>query len=172
VKAVAFAGPYCGGHSFSDAFRHQERSGKLMFCRVHNNNDPVPYMPFNFRIGGRGCMWRHIGLGVVLPPIPMFRRWKPRVTYFGKEQSWLSSTCRAYRNNLLFHFPWWQAWNFAKMHTLFELQDRLMYGTDQEKAGGDFRLLTKTFEELYEELDENDYCTLKKKTRTSTKATS
>mmetsp|Transcript_56883 Transcript_56883/g.138483 ORF Transcript_56883/g.138483 Transcript_56883/m.138483 type:complete len:1003 (-) Transcript_56883:733-3741(-) len=167
VKAIAFAGPYCGGHSFTDAFRYQERSGKLMFARVHNNNDPVPYMPFNFRIGGRGCLWRHIGVGVVLPPIPWFRRWKPRVTYNGKEKSWASSTLRAYRNNVLFHFPWWQAWNFAKMHTLFELQDRIMYGAEQDKAGGDFHLLNKTFEELYEDLATNDYMFLKKEGKTT-----
>lgn len=157
VKAIAFAGPYCGGHSFADAFRQQERSGKLCFIRVHNNNDMVPYLPLNFRIGGRGCLWRHVGVGVVLPPVPWFRRWKPRVRYVGKEQSWASSTCRGYKNNAFFHFPWWQAWNFAKMHTLFELQDRLMYGLLLKQTGRDFRLLNKTFEELYDLLEENDY---------------
>jgi hypothetical protein len=44
-----------------------------------------------------------------------------------------------------------------------------MYGASQEKAGGDFRLLNMTFEELYQELEENNYKTLSKKTKATLK---
>lgn len=160
VKSFTFGGPYCGDHNFADAFRHQESKGKLQLVRIVNNNDMVPHLPFNFRIGKRGCRWRHVGIGVILPPIPWTRRWRPRVQYIGK-QNWFASIAMGYQNNVLLHFPWLQPWNFAKIHTLFELQDRLMYGIEQQNLGGEFDLLQKPVDELYETLKRTGFSSLK-----------
>lgn len=169
VKGITFGSPYVGGHAFADTFRHQERSGKLQVVRVYNNNDLVPHLPLNFSIGGRGCLWRHDGISVILPPIPWFRKWKPRVNYFGKEKSWIGSTLRGYRSNFLFHSPWLRLWTVPRMHTLFELQDRLMYGLGQSGPGGELDLLKQTMDELYKGLEENDFQRLKKRAVTKGK---
>jgi hypothetical protein len=161
VQAIAFAGPYCGGHSFADSFRHQERMKKLQFIRVANNNDMVPRLPTNFRIGRRGCRWRHVGIGVTMPRVPWFGKWKPLMHYYGKEQSWIGSTIHGYQRNVLFHAPLLRPWRISKMHTLFELQDRLMYGEMHSNPGGDFTMLNQTMDELYKGLEENDFMQLK-----------
>ncbi|KAL3916222.1 MAG: hypothetical protein SGILL_005275 [Bacillariaceae sp.] len=161
VQAIAFAGPYCGGHSFADAFRHQERNKKVQLVRVTNNNDMVPRLPTNFRIGRRGCRWRHVGIGVTMPRVPWFGKWKPLMHYYGKEKSWLGSTIHGYQRNFLFHAPLLRPWIIPRMHTLFELQDRLMYGEIQSNPGGDFTMLNQTMEELYAGLEENDFSKLK-----------
>jgi Lipase (class 3) len=161
VQAIAFAGPYCGGHSFADAFRHQERNKKLQFIRVANDNDMVPRLPMNFRIGRRGCRWRHVGIGVTMPNVPLFGKWKPLMHYYGKEKSWFGSTVHGYKRNFLFHTPMLRPWTIARMHTLFELQDRLMYGELQSNPGGDFTMLNQTMDELYKGLEEEDFQKLK-----------
>ena len=61
---------------------------------------------------------------------------------------------------MLFHFPWLQPWNFAKMHTLFELQDRLMYGLEKKNKGGEFDLLQEPVDKLYEILEKTDFTSL------------
>jgi predicted lipase len=48
VKLFSFGSPMVGGQLFADSFRHQERTGKLMYVRFYNHNDAVAYMPFNF----------------------------------------------------------------------------------------------------------------------------
>ncbi|KAG7358928.1 lipase class 3 [Nitzschia inconspicua] len=161
VRAIAFAGPYCGGHSFADSFRHQERKKKLQFIRVANNNDMVHRLPMNFRIGRRGCRWRHVGIGVTMPTVPLFGKWKPLIHYYGKERSWFGSTVHGYTRNFLFHTPFLRPWTIARMHTLFELQDRLMYGEMLSNPGGDFTMLNQTMDELYTGLEEEDFQKLK-----------
>jgi hypothetical protein len=165
VKCFAFGTPYLGGHNFADTCRHQERQGKMQCVRIFNHNDAVPYLPFNFVVGRRGCRWRHVGIEVSLPSIPrLFGNWNPRIAYAGaKEKNWLSSTLHGYRNNILLHWPWGKPWSYKKMHTLFELQDRLMYGIETKKKGGQFDLFQKTVDELYEILVETDFTTLKKR---------
>lgn len=161
VQAIAFAGPYCGGHSFADSFRYQERKKKLQFIRVANDSDMVPRLPMNFRIGRRGCRWRHVGIGVTMPSIPWIGKWKPLMHYYGKEKSWFGSTVHGYKRNFLFHTPLLRPWTIARMHTLFELQDRLMYGEMQSNPGGDFTLLNQTMDELYKGLEEEGFQKLK-----------
>ena len=172
VKSITFGGPCCGGHSFADAFRHQEQHGKLQMVRVYNNNDPVPHLPFGFKLSRRGSYWRHVGIGVQLPPVPTglyFRilfwkrwTWHPRVFYRGKERGWFSSTGYGFANSVWFHFPWRQFWNFARMHTLFELQDRLMFGTVIKNRGDEFELLQKNLDALYEGLQKTEFTGLQK----------
>lgn len=161
VQAIAFAGPYCGGHSFADSFRHQERMKKLQFIRVANDSDMVPRLPINLKIGRRGCLWRHVGIGVTMPKVGWFRKWKPLMHYYGKEKSWFRSTFHGYRRNFIFHTPWVRPWAISRMHTLFELQDRLMYGEKLRNPGGDFTLLNQTLDELYDGLEEMDFEKLK-----------
>jgi hypothetical protein len=161
VQAIAFAGPYSGGHSFADSFRHQERMNKLQFIRVANNWDMVPRLPMNFRIGRRGCRWRHVGIGVTMSEVPWFGKWKPLMHYYGKEKSWLGSTIHGYKRNFIFHTPFLRPWIINRMHTLFELQHRLMYGQLQSNPGGDFSMLNQTMDELYTGLQEEDFQKLK-----------
>lgn len=39
VKCITFGAPMVGGYAFAEAFRHQERSQKLMLARFHNRRD-------------------------------------------------------------------------------------------------------------------------------------
>jgi len=158
VKGIAFASPYMGGHSWADSFRHQERMKKLQLVQVRNSDDVIPRIPANFLIGRRGPLWRHVGIGVTLPRLPKFGfKWKPLVHYWGKEKSCWDSTIHGYRRNILFHFAYLRPWKLNTSHTLFELQDRLMYGELNSEDGGGFLLLQSTLDELYEKLEENDF---------------
>lgn len=158
VKGIAFANPYMGGHSWADAFRHQERQKKLQLVLVRNHSDAIPRLPGNFRIGRRGPLWRHVGIGVTLPAVPRFGcKWKPTVHYWGKEKSWLDSTIHLSKRNLVFHLPYLQPWKLDRSHKLEELQDRMMYGELNSEEGGGFMLLQHTLDELYEKLEENDF---------------
>lgn len=162
VKSFAFGTPYLGNHYFADAFRHQERQGKLQCVRIFNHNDAIPHLPFNFIVGKRGCRWRHVGIEVSIPSVPWWGWWSPRIRYNGaKEKNWLQSTIHGYRQNVFFHYPWLQPWAYQRMHTLFELQDRLMYGIETKKKGGSFGLLQKTVDDLYAILAETDFTTLR-----------
>jgi len=166
VKAIAFASPYMGGHSWADSIRHQERSRRLQLVQVRNHSDVIPRMPANFLIGKRGPLWRHVGIGVTLPSLPRCQKsWKPMVHYWGKEKSCLDSTIHLYRRNVLFHFSYLRPWTLDRSHTLFELQDRLMYGELNSEPGGDFGLLQSTLDELYEKLEEHDFETFRKTSR-------
>lgn len=163
VKAIAFASPYIGGHSWADAFRHQERKKLLQLVQCRNSSDVIPRIPANFKIGKRGPLWRHVGIGVTLPPLPSFgRKWKPLVHYWGKEKSCLDSTYHGFRRNIIFHFAYLRPWTLDRSHTLFELQDRLMYGELNSEEGGGFALLQSTLDELYEQLEDNDFDTFSK----------
>jgi hypothetical protein len=138
--------------------------------RVFNDNDCVPHLPFNFKLDKRGCYWRHVGIEVKIPTVPSGfclryvcfwkRWWRPRVSYWGKEKGWFSSLGHGIRNNILLNYPWGQPWNFHRVHTLFELQDRLMYGTKIRNRGGEYALLEKSLDELYNLLLQSDFTTL------------
>lgn len=161
VKSIAFACPYMGGHSWADAFRHQERMKRVQLIVVRNSNDVVPRMPPNFALGRRGPLWRHVGINVTLPRVPRFGgKWKPFVHYWGKEKSWLESTMHLYRRNFIFAAPWLHPWNLSAIHTLFELQNRLIYGELNTKEGKGFMLLKATVDELYDRIAESDFETL------------
>jgi hypothetical protein len=83
------------------------------------------------------------------------------VHYYGKEKSWFGATVHGYKRNFIFHTPFLRPWIINRMHTLFELQHRLMYGQLQSKPGGDFSMLNQTMDELYEGLQEEDFQKLK-----------
>ena len=166
VKAISFANPYMGGHSWADAFRHQERVKKLQLVCCRNSSDVIPRIPANLRFGRRGPLWRHVGIGVTLPKLPKFGfKWKPFVHYWGKEKSWWQSMTHGFQRNIFFHFPYLRPWSVDRFHTLFELQDRLMYGELNSEGKGGFALLQHTLDELYEKLEENDFETFNKTKR-------
>lgn len=73
--------------------------------------------------------------------------WNPDVFHVNDE-SFFRSYWRAVRNNFILKFPL-PPWRFAQMHTLMELQGRLMYGK-MTGAGNDFALLQKPIEEVYD----------------------
>jgi len=194
VKVFTFGSPYVGGHTMADAFRHQERTGKLRYARVYDHNDTVAHLPTNFGVTSvsielkrsgflvmygyvyslfrsssgthhvfspsyscaymkRGSTFCHVGIGIKLPEIPkgccrcLMPKWKPSVFYIGKEGFW-KSYGRGIGRNFLFHMP--LPWRIAKMHTLDELQERLIYGSMLKYTGGKFELLEKPIDELYE----------------------
>ena len=162
VKGIAFASPYMGGHSWADAIRHQERMKKLQLVQCRNSNDLIPRLPPNFWIGRRGPLWRHVGIGVTMPKVLKCGiKSKPLVHYWGKEKSCLQSTIHGYRRNFLFYFPYLRPWRMDRNHTLFELQERLMYGERNSKGDG-LELLKCSMDELYRKLEENKFETLSK----------
>jgi len=165
VKAIAFASPYIGGHSWADSIRHQERSKKLQIVQVRNHSDAIPRLPANFRIGKRGPLWRHVGIMVTLPRVSRWMQWKPMVHYWGKEKSCWASIKHLSRRNIVFHFSYLRPWTLQESHTLFELQDRLMYGELNSEPGGDFELLQSTLDQLYVTLEEHDFETFRKTKR-------
>jgi len=107
-----------------------------------------------------GGKFRPVGVGVRIPSVPKglcgrIGRWNPQVYYVKDEKFW-RSYWRAIRDNFLLKFPF-PPWRFATMHTLPELQDRLMYGK-LTGAGDDFELLqTKSIEEVYDILVGTSY---------------
>lgn len=177
IKIFTFGSPYVGGHFFADAFRHQEETGKVMYARFYNHNDAVAYFPANFgitKVGGqwwkrcsgvlfvlknfplfssqRGSKYRHVGIGIKIPPVPLlfFRKWKPSVYYVGGE-SCTKALFRAMGRSFLLRSPW--PWRIARMHTLAELLQRLMDGIRTNYyEQTDFMLLEKPIEEVYEQV--------------------
>lgn len=83
------------------------------------------------------------------------RGWHPNVFYVKKEGFW-RSYFRAIRDNFLLKIPL-PPWRFAEMHTLNEMQKRLMYG-QRVGAGNDFALLSKSIDELYDLMIGTSYC--------------
>jgi len=159
IKVFTFGSPYCGGHSFADAWRHQEMSRKLQYARFWNHNDIFAHIPDNLLPTSRGSKFRHVGIGVRVKPVPkIFKRWrgwKPRVAYVGAEGS-CESYFRGLGNFALFHTTW--PWKMSRMHTLAELQGRVMEGAEGEDDSA-FEYLNKTISELYELLADINFRT-------------
>jgi hypothetical protein len=173
IKVFTFGSPYIGGHEFADSFRHQEEMGKLMYARFYNSNDLAAHAPFNFGVNRvslrlvptisntsfrallifcssqRGSAFRHVGIDIKIPPVPIlcFRKWNPEITYIGNEGFW-ASYCRGIARNFLLKMPF--PWQIPRMHTLTELQGRILEG--RSRMGDKGKLLQKTVEELYMEL--------------------
>ena len=101
-----------------------------------------------------------MGISVRLPNIPYgiygrIRGWHPDVFYVQEEGFW-RSYWRAIRDNFLLKFPI-PPWRFAEMHTLDEMQNRLMYGSRLEHCNK-FDLLEKPLDELYDRMVGTSYC--------------
>lgn len=97
-----------------------------------------------------------------LPSVPYgiwgrIRGWHPNVFYVQKE-GFLRSYWRAIRDNFILKFPL-PPWRFAEMHTLNEMQNRLMYG-QRIGAGNEFALLEKPIDELYDMMIGTSYSKL------------
>jgi len=124
-----------------------------MMCRFQNHNDFVAYSPANFGVNKRGSTFRHVGIGINVPPVPRVfssvRKWKPSVYYVGDEGFW-KSYCRGIGRNFLLHSPF--PWLIQKMHTLGELLQRLMEGSMRKEGHKSFKLLELPVEDLYREL--------------------
>lgn len=92
-----------------------------------------------------------IGIKVPGPPKRICRcfgwKWSPSIYYIGRE-GFLKSYGRGIGRNFLLHLP--LPWKIPQMHTLEELQLRLIYGSTLEETGGKFELLKKPIDELYE----------------------
>lgn len=150
IKAFSFGSPYVGGHDFADSWRHQEQKGRIMYARFYNHNDTVAYVPLNVSVTSRGAPYRHVGVGIKIPRVPrwftQFRKWKPRVNYVGND-----GCVRAYRRalgrNVLLNSPF--PTQIPQMHCLDELQERMRDGMLREGDRGDYELLHKPIEEIY-----------------------
>lgn len=75
--------------------------------------------------------------------------------FYVKDEGFARSYWRAARDNFILKFPI-PPWRFAEMHTLTELQDRIIYGK-LIGAGDDFQLLQKPIEEVYDILVGTSY---------------
>jgi hypothetical protein len=138
-----------GDHYFADAFRHQEETGRVMAIRCYNHNDFVSYAPWNFTVTKRGSRYRHVGIGVRIPPVRWLRSWSPKVSYVPREGC-LKAYARGIHDNFLLNSA--AVWNIKKMHTLGELQRRMAEGALRRRNNGGYDLLEKPIEELYKEL--------------------
>lgn len=151
VKVFNFGSPYVGGRRFVRAFQHQEKRKKLQLARFFNHNDIVAHLPPNFEVTKHGGKFRHVGIGIRLYSAPFglcsSLKWHHPDVFYVKKESFVRSYWRAIRNNFILKFPL-PPWRFAEMHTLNELQKRLVYGA--YRSGKDFSLLCKPIDELYE----------------------
>ena len=151
VKVFNFGSPYVGGRRFVRAFQHQEKQKQLQLARFFNHNDIVAHLPPNFEVTKNGGKFRHVGIGIRLYSAPIglfyFLRWHHPDVFYVKEEGFIRSYWRAIRNNFILKFPL-PPWRFAEMHTLNELQERLVYGTCRRSKH--FSLLHKPIDELYE----------------------
>lgn len=120
-----------------------------MYARFYNHNDLLAYLPFNAVLTKRGSQFRHVGLGIKVRPVSRWtcRPWQPKIGYTGRESRWRSYR-RALARNVLWHAPW--MWQIPRMHSLAELQQRIMEGRVQAPAS--LQLLQKSIEELYAQL--------------------
>lgn len=150
IKVITFGSPYVGGHGFAESFRHQEETKKLQYVRFYNHNDIFAHIPSNFRPGKSGSRFTHVGIAVRVKPVPhvfqKFRTWKPEVFYVG-EEGWFMSYCRAINRSFLLNM----SINPPKMHTLAELQKRLMDGSIVQHEES-FEHLQKSIDSLYDML--------------------
>jgi len=152
VKIFTYGAPYMGGHTFGDAFRHQERSRKVQCARFFNNNDIVAHLPFNIKITKRGSPFVPLGIDVKLYPVRgQVSCWGSRSPCFkyNKKLSPVKAYFAALKQNALLNTTW--PWNIQPTHGLPELQKRLVIAVQVAKNTED-PLLHKTLDELYDEL--------------------
>lgn len=152
VKIFTYGAPYMGGHTFADAFRHQEKSGKVQCARFYNNNDIVAHLPVNVKITKRGSPFVPVGIDVKLYPVPGHVSCRgcrsPRFKYNEKQHP-VKAYFAALRMNCFLNMTW--PWKIQPTHSLPELQKRLVMAVQVAKQAEDF-LLHRTLDELYDEL--------------------
>lgn len=152
VKIFTYGAPYMGGHTFGDAFRHQERSRKVQCARFFNNNDIVAHLPFNIKITKRGSPFVPLGIDVKLYPVPgqvsCCGSRSPSFKY-NKKLPPVKAYFAALKRNCLLNTTW--PWRIQPTHGLPELQKRLVMAVQVAKNTED-PLLHKTLDELYDEL--------------------
>mmetsp|Transcript_1989 Transcript_1989/g.2939 ORF Transcript_1989/g.2939 Transcript_1989/m.2939 type:complete len:902 (-) Transcript_1989:66-2771(-) len=152
VKIFTYGAPYMGGHTFGDAFRHQERSRKVQCARFFNNNDVVAHLPVNIKMTKRGSPFMPVGIDVKLHPargqISCFGNKSPAFKY-NKKLPPVKSYFAALKLNCFLNMTW--PWKIQPTHALPELQKRLVMAVQLAKNAED-PLLHKTLDELYDEL--------------------
>merc|ERR1719232_448557 len=79
VRIITFSSTRVGCEAFQMAFRHLERTGRLLHARFVNTNDLAPLLPL------RSKGYRHVGMQVRLHRSNYYGRWRIRraldVTY-------------------------------------------------------------------------------------------
>ena len=152
VKIFTYGAPYMGGHTFADAFRHQEKSRKVQCARFYNNNDVVAHLPVNVKITKRGSPFVPVGVDVKLYPVPgqvTCRGFRSPHFNYNKKQPPVKAYLTALRMNCFLNMTW--PWNIQPTHALPELQKRLLMAVQQAKEADD-PLLHRTLDDLYEAL--------------------
>lgn len=152
VKIFTYGAPYMGGHTFGDAFRHQERSRKVQCARFFNNNDIAAHLPFNVKITKNGSPFVPLGIDVKLYPVPgqvSCRGSRSPSFKYNKKLSPVKAYFAALKQNALLNTTW--PWRIQPTHGLPELQKRLVMAVQVAKNTED-PLLHKTLDELYDEL--------------------
>lgn len=176
VVVESFAAPMVGCHVFADAFRHQERMGKLRHARFYNQYDMIPRLPFNIKLWeDRGSPWAHTGIGIELrrpvkdsysvrglcdrlyywciPRSDADRR-LVKVRYAAAKTYW-KAMIEALKSSVFLHFDIVHA---ARNHSMAEHEERLERAMMATSDESNQRLSSKTLEDLYSQhlhLDEN-----------------
>jgi hypothetical protein len=152
VKIFTYGAPYMGGHTFADAFRHQEKSRKVQCARFYNNNDIVAHIPINVKMTKRGSPFVPVGIDVKLFPVPGHVSCRgcrsPRFKY-NEKQPPVKAYFSALRMNCFLNTTW--PWKIKPTHGLPELQKRLVMAVQVAKEAED-PLLHRTLDELYDAL--------------------
>lgn len=156
VKLLTFGSPYVGGYAFADAFRHQERTGKLMYARFHNTRDLVAHGPPNLVWSSRGAALQHVGIDINLPRRQWFHNEMsflyckclkgPQIHYTKRDGGWFRSYGHALQQNFIFHAP--LPWRIRTVHALDEHQTRIVHGQKYFRNP----LLELSFDQLYDEI--------------------
>jgi len=152
VKIFTYGAPYMGGHTFGDAFRHQERSRKVQCARFYNNNDIAAHLPVNIKITKKGSPFVPVGIDVKLYPVPghvSCRGSRSPGFKYNKKLPPVKAYFAALKQNCLLNTTW--PWKIKPTHGLPELQKRLVMAVQVAKNTED-PLLHKTLDELYDEL--------------------
>ena len=156
VKIFTYGAPYTGGHTYGDAFRHQERSRKVQCARFYNHHDVVAHLPINIQITKRGSPFVPLGIDIKLYPAPgqvsCFGCKAPSFRYNEKLPP-VKAYLNALKRNCLLNMTW--PWKIRSMHGLDELQKRLVMAVQVAKKAEDQNeepFLHKTLDELYDAL--------------------
>ena len=162
LKVFTFGSPYVGSHEFADCWRHQERTNKLQCARFFNSNDLFTYVPTNTIPTKRGSQYRHVGIGVRIKAPPIFfkrcRKYRPYLFYVGDEGACLAYWRNGIRNNVLFNTTW--PWRMKQMHTLAEMQYRMMEASEREDSEESLKYLNMSISALYQLLSDENFVTV------------
>lgn len=152
VRVFTFAAARVGDQSFLDAYRHLERTGRLLHARFMNTRDPVPLVPTGLTQAG---WYKHVGLQIKLHGKTLLRnnkRMHDLDVSYPDSDGWLPTLDRALRNSIFFNIN--TPAGFLYNHTLSAHQRRVDVARQCQQARANREFLRekrhlKSLEEYY-----------------------